>query len=91
MLHTDGEENDNENGLNNRNSKKIAKSQSTLRRNNNQRGSNIMTSIDVFNQNSEDESMFNELNNVKEVDEKSSIGSEEDEDCPSERISTPSK
>ena len=51
-----------------------------------------MTSIDVFNQNSEDESMFNELNNVKEVDEKSSIGSdEEDEDCPSERISTPSK
>ena len=67
MLHTDGEENDNENGLNNRNSKKIAKSQSTLRRNN-QRGSNIMTSIDVFNQNSEDESMFNELNNVKEVD-----------------------
>ena len=90
MLHTDGEENDNENGLNNRNSKKIAKSQSTLRRNN-QRGSNIMTSIDVFNQNSEDESMFNELNNVKEVDEKSSIGSEEDEDCPSERISTPSK
>ena len=50
-----------------------------------------MTSIDVFNQNSEDESMFNELNNVKEVDEKSSAGSEEDEDCSSERISTPSK
>ena len=49
-----------------------------------------MTSVDVFNQNSEDESNYNEVK-IKEVDEKSSVGSEEDDYCPSERISTPSK
>ena len=52
-----------------------------------------MTSVDVYNQNSEDESVYKEQNDskIKEVDEKSSVGSEEDDRCSSERISTPSK